>query len=32
MNRVFAILSYSVGNNEKQLQLSGYILSNLSKS
>jgi len=31
MNRIFAILSYSFGSNEKQLQLAGYVLSNLAK-
>lgn len=31
MNRLFAILSYSLGHSEKQSQLAGYILSNLTK-
>ena len=32
MNRIFAILSHSTGNSEKQSQLAGYILNNLSRS
>lgn len=31
MNRIFALLSYSIGNSEKQLQLAGYVLGNLTK-
>jgi hypothetical protein len=31
MNRIFAILSHSTGSSEKQAQLAGYILNNLSK-
>ena len=31
MNRIFALLSYSMGNSEKQLQLAGYVLNNLAK-
>ena len=32
MNRIFAILSHSTGNSEKQAQLAGYILNNLSRT
>lgn len=32
MDRIFAILSHSTGNCEKQSQLAGYILNNLAKS
>lgn len=31
MIRIFAILSHSTGNSEKQSQLAGYILNNLAK-
>jgi Trk K+ transport system NAD-binding subunit len=31
MNRIFALLSYNSESCEKQLQLAGYVLSNLAK-